>query len=95
MIFTESYKEFIAELEGDFENETIQILRGDEIPISSTESYKPIIDWYLNEQDVEELMNDPECPKYYKEQYIEDKPFLEHISGKDCLEEMKLMCRTK
>lgn len=93
MTFTESYKEFITELEDDFENESIQILRGDEIQLKNKESYKPIIDWYLNDQDVEELMKDPECPSYYKEQYNEDKPFLEQISGKDCLEEMKRMIK--
>lgn len=93
-LFSYDYEEFILELKEELEDgaltldDTICILRSDE-PIQGTD-YFPIIDWYYNEETMENMKENllEENPSTWKA-YEEDKPKLTSILVSELYIEMK------
>lgn len=106
------YSELIQELTEDIddkiltENDTIQILRGKNIgPVThygvpKIIAYKPIIDWYYNDDFMVSLIKETPTDMLdgneidlnrIQGDYEKNAPLLEKITVKDCLLEMRSM----
>lgn len=98
MTISYDYEELIQELKKDVSDgalsltDTIQILRGRE-----RFGYQPIIDWYLDEEKMIELLKidifddlqEIKETKQLKEQYEKDKPNLSIMAVRDVIIEME------
>lgn len=100
--YSELIQELTEEIEDNVltEEDTIQILRGENIgPVTHFGStkiivYKPIVDWYYNHdtmaaittEDPTDVLDDR---SRIQSDYEMNAPFLEQITVKDCLIEMR------
>lgn len=84
------YDDLLAELQEELEDgvlvlhDIIQILRAEK-PIRGL--YRPIVDWYYDEEEMTEQKSD--LPAEELDKYLRDKPHLEAVTVKECLQEMR------